>query len=454
MLVSGTIADSEGQHSIYYSEFDSPATNRGIAEGMNGDSHFSTFASLRYGDLTLEGLVGQREKADPTGAWGTDFNDPRMRLVDTRGMATLRYDHDFEEEWRVTGRASFDESKVVGDYPYGALSRDSGTARWVGLESTVTRHFVDKHTVVLGAEYRNYLSHDQSSYLIGDAPVLDDRRSSSTWAVFGEGEVMLHPDVVLNAGVRYDHYEVFGGAANPRVGLIWSALEATTIKGLYGTAFRAPNAYELYYIDGFQTAKNNAGLNAERIDTYELIWEQQLLAHLRLSVSGYYYEIGDLISQIIDPSDGLAVFRNVDEIRAFGVEVGLEGRTEWGLRSRASYAVQRSEDAGTGIEFSREFPAHLAKLGVQAPLFRERVFGGLEVQYSSSATALSGREIDDFLITNLTIFARDVLKGLDASALVYNLFDVRYAYSGGPQHIQDGITQDGINFRLKLTYRF
>ena len=43
---------------------------------------------------------------------------------------------------------------------------------------------------------------------------------------------------------------------------------------------------------------------------------------------------------------------------------------------------------------------------------------------------------------------------LDVSAGIYNLFDTRYAFPGGPEHVQEALPQNGRTFRVKLTYRF
>lgn len=454
-LISGTMYDSAGHPDLYYREFDAPATNGGVVNHMDVDRANQTFTSVRYHDFKLEGLFARREKRVPTAPWEVDFNDPRMQLLDTRAYASLRYEREFEGDWEVMGRAHYDYYEVQGDYPYGGeVSRDLAEAQWWGLETLVTKRLADRHTLMAGAEFRDYPIQDQWSGYLGEPPALDDHQSSSVWAVFAQAEIALRTNLLVNAGARYDHYETFDGNVNPRLGLIWSPWETTTLKAIYGTAFRAPNAYEFYYNDGYEFSKDNPDLDPETISTYELVWEQQLVRHLRFTLGGYYYEISDLISQVIDPADGLAVYRNVEQVGALGLEVGVEGRTDGGLRARASYAVQRAEDTETGEQFSREFPEHLAKLNLLVPVYREKVFTGLELQYASSATALTGSEVDDFLLANFTVLAQELLKGVEISASVYNLFDVRYAYVGGPQHLQEAIEQDGISFRVKLTYRF
>jgi iron complex outermembrane receptor protein len=70
--------------------------------------------------------------------------------------------------------------------------------------------------------------------------------------------------------VRFDHYGTFGSTTNPRVALIYAPVETTAVKLIYGTAFRAPNNFELYYqVPGQQAA--NPDLKPETITTYELV---------------------------------------------------------------------------------------------------------------------------------------------------------------------------------------
>jgi len=47
-----------------------------------------------------------------------------------------------------------------------------------------------------------------------------------------------------------------------------------------------------------------------------------------------------------------------------------------------------------------------------------------------------------------------VVKGLEVSASVYNLFDRKYGEPGSGEHPQDVIEQDGRSVRLQLTYGF
>ncbi len=76
-------------------------------------------------------------------------------------------------------------------------------------------------------------------------------------------------------------------------------------------------------------------------------------------------------------------------------------------------------------------------------------FLSVEIQASEAGADAAG-----YGIVNLSLFSENLVKGLELSASVYNLFDKRYDDPSTPFHRQDLIEQDGRAFRVKLTYRF
>jgi iron complex outermembrane receptor protein len=99
-------------------------------------------------------------------------------------------------------------------------------------------------------------------------------------------------------------------------------------------------------------------------------------------------------------------------------------------------------------------PKHLAKLNVTVPLLKEKIFASTEIQYMSSRETVDGNKVDDFFVTNVTLFSRNLIKGLSASFSVYNLFDKKYRDPSGDEITQKFVEQDGRNVLLKLTYAF
>ena len=463
VLLSGTVFRSEGQN-LFFPEFDDPATNNGIAKEKDGDRFRSFIATLSYRDFTFQTAYVSREKTIPTGSFGTVFNDPGNRTVDDRYYADLKYDRSFGEDTSFTGRVFYDWYGYRGDYlfadntvnpvpPFEFLNKDDTRNAWWGAEAKLTRKMFGTHRLTVGTEYRDYFRQDQRNFDENPfASRLDDKRSTRVWAIYLQDEFEIAKGLILNAGVRHDQYSTFGGTTNPRVALIYNPRPKTTLKLLYGKAFRAPNVFEMFYTDGGATQKANPALRPEKIETVEGVIEQSIGDHLHLLVSGYSYKITDLITQEIDPVDTLLVYRNVAPVRARGVETGLNGRWGNGLEGRASYTYQETTD-GLGQSLVNS-PRHLAKLNLIAPLLAEKVFAGGETQYVGKRTSLQGDIARAYYVVNLTLYCRNLVPGLDSSAGVYNLFDHRYGDPTGNKLPEDILPQDGRSFRAKLTYRF
>lgn len=462
MLVSGSRYTSEGARQLYYPEFDAPATNNGIAAHADDDKSYSIFSKFSFKDLTLTGAYSSREKGIPTGSFGTVFNDPRNRTTDAHGYIDLKYIRKLENKTELTARIYYDNYKYRGDYIYSrtnpgdppVLNKDDGFGEWAGGELLFTRRFLEKHLFTAGVEGRYNVHQDQRNY--DESPFinyLDDTRNSKNYALYMQDEYHIIPSLIANIGARYDHYESFGGTVNPRLALIYKLFEKSIFKLLYGEAFRAPNVYESFYSDGGIISKPNPDLNPEKIRTYELVYEQYLGEHFRTSLSGFLYRISNLITQQIDPADGLIVYKNVENIEAKGGEVEIEGKWANGLQGRISYVLQEVKDQDSGSLLTNS-PRHLAKLNLSFPVVMKKLFAGAELQYTGSRKTLAGQSAGDFITANLTLFSQNLMKGMEVSASVFNLFDGSYGDPGAEEHLQDIIKQDGRTFRIKLMYRF
>ncbi len=326
VLLSGSFYNSPGHHRLYYKEFDDHATNNGIAKNADADRYYHLFTKLSLADFTFQSSYHAREKGIPTGAFGTVFNTTRSRAVDEHGYVDLKYEHEFARHWELMARLYYDRYYYRGDYlydysenhvPYLVLNQDSTLAECWGSEVKLTKRLLQKHRVTLGLEYRDNLSQDQRNYDVNPfSSYLNDKRNSVIWAFYFQDEFAIWDNLILNAGARYDHYDSFGGTVNPRFALIYN-LKKTSIKLLYGEAFRAPSTFEQFYGSANGTSfKANPNLKPETITTYELVVERYLGNHLRAAAAGYYYTTNGLISQTVDPTDDKISFQNVENIAA------------------------------------------------------------------------------------------------------------------------------------------
>jgi len=302
-----------------------------------------------------------------------------------------------------------------------------------------------RQTLTGGLEYRDNLEQRFLWKNVDPGPVdFDDRRSSAEGGVYVQDEIAVSKNLALNLGLRRDQYQVFGGSTNPRAAIIFNPGEHTTLKALFGDAFRAPTVYELYY-----GSHANPDLIPERIRTFEGVVEHYARQNLRLAGSVYKYLIHDLVS--VNTVTNL--FENVTRVEAQGIEIELDKtfRSGWGLMY--SSTLQDTRDAETQRLLTNS-PHHLAKLNMHVPLKGERLSAALEAQYTSRRLNLAGDYTPGFTVVNLTLLSRQVAKGLEISASVYNLFDTTYFDPGSEHHLQDMLQQDGRNYRLKITWGF
>ena len=453
-LLSGTLYNSDGPENLFYPQFNNPVQNNGVAHNLDDDGFGSFFGSVSYKDFTLEGAFVDRQKGNPTAQFGTTFDSSRLRTDDTRSYVTLKYAHKFDYDIDASADVYYDRSDFRIGLPQAPVfAVDKQTGQWVGGEVQVNKRIMDAHILTLGAEYRNDFEQSDHGVFVPSTgvPFVDVKTSRRNYGIFGQGEFTIITNTLhLNAGVRYDQYGHFDANVSPRAALIYNPFERTTLKFIYGTAFRDPNFLELSD-PRFQDIK------PEKITSYEGVYEQEIGHGLRSSVSGYYNQLDDLI----DLQNGSFTNLNAETL---GTELALEGKWKDGIQGRLSYTLQHTEDREThrGLVDS---PTHMVKFNISAPLWRDKIFAGLEVQYTSARhtvfTVLSppgqtdiGADAPGYAVVNLTLFSQNLLKNLEASASVYNLLDTTYYDPASRLHLQNTIAQDGRTFRLKLTYRF
>jgi outer membrane receptor for ferrienterochelin and colicins len=461
-LISGSYYNSQGQN-LFFKEFNSPQTNNGLAVNCDYENFYKFFSNFSWHDFNLQGIYSSRDKGIPTGTNGAVFNDDRNQSLQDRSYVDLRYDHRFENDLNFMARAFYDQYRSHDDYVFDHLIYDNPLERvidraytregWAGTEMQLSKMLFEKHYVTLGYEFRDNFNQDQGSADVNPYyKWFDVAKHSYDMGVYLQDEFRIRKDLILNGGVRYDQYSTFGGTINPRVGLIYMPTGESDFKLLYGTAFRAPSAYEMYYDDGL-SQEGNPKLKPEKIETYEVVWEQYFHKYWRLTVSGYYYTISDLISETIDPSNGLEQFQNINSANAKGIEFELDRHWLDKWDTSISYDLQRTTDGQTGSVLPGS-PMHLVQFKLIAPLFNEWLFAGTELVWMSSRKTLAGKDAGEHLIGNLTLFSNKLLKNLEVSASVNNIFDQRYSDPGGPANVEDLIEQDGISFHVKFTYRF
>ncbi|MFC0250695.1 TonB-dependent receptor plug domain-containing protein [Massilia consociata] len=456
LVMSASVYGRDGAN-LYFPEYDTPEQNHGVAERLDYDRARNFLIKASYGGLVLSASHVHRTKGVPTGSFGAIFNTPN-RTTDAQSVVNLGYARDFTPTLSLSAEALWGKADYlgVGDYPGETVPRvtniDGDHARWYGASLHATYTGLRRHKILFGMDLQHDARRDQFNYDLAPYRILlDDRRTGQRSGVFFEDEIRLSGTMLLNLGLRHDRYEAGPRSTNPRAALLYKLSPADTAKLIYGTAFRVPNAYEMYYGPGDGSYQSgNLALAPERIRTHELVFEHALGTAGHATLSLFQYAMKDLITQETDETTGVLIFRNVARANASGFETAFERLLDGGARIRASYAWQRSRD-GDGAALVNS-PRHLAKLNLVAPL-AARTHLGVELQCLSSRLTEHTRT-GGYCVANLTLTAGKVLSGADLSLSLFNAGNKHYADPAGPAFIQEDLARQGRTLFAKLGYQF
>jgi iron complex outermembrane receptor protein len=449
LLASGMRSEGE---SLHFPEFEEDGED-GFARNLDWDRSFGFRGVARQGALTVSVLASHREKGIPTAPWETLFN------VESSSLDTW---YSLEGSWeRRVGsgrtlhlRGFLNHYGLEGSYPYdpddGGVFAEEATARWAGAEVRHTWDISGGHRLIAGGEVRRmsrtkYVSRDNSG-LVGSSG-----HPFSLYSGFLQDEIHLGRRFLVTFGLRADKSGSRSAEFSPRAALVAQPNDGSTLKFLYGTAFRAPNQYELYYEDpGFHRLPE--GLEPERLTTLEAVLEQRLADGLYTSFSVFRTVLDGFIDEGYDEETEETFFENRASARSRGAELGFLFRGRDGLTARLGYGYAAAEDTDSGLELSNS-PKHLFRAAVSAPAVKG-FKPAVEVRYDHSRWTVQETRTGSFFLANLILSTDGWLNGVEGSLAVKNVFDEQYRLPGGWEHLQDGITQTGRTVHLGLGYRF
>lgn len=454
---------SDGQD-LYYPEYDHPETGDGVARDLDWEEYWSLHGKARHRGFTVQGVAASRRTGIPTGSFGVVFNDPRTRSRDANGRLEIRFDRAVRAGLGVQLRGSVGRTTYVGISPFALLGttfrfREEAIGDWVGGEGRIGWEQSAGHRLVAGAECRRQVNARYRSWY-ETIPYYTVEFPYRVLSGYLQEELQLRSDLSAVIGLRLDDRSPGAAATSPRAALLWHPDRTTGVKLLYGQAFRTPTLYEMEYAEP-GASKGNRSLSTERIRTVELVVDRRLSQALMATASLYHYHIDDLIEQRLDPTDGLAQFRNTGQADARGLELEATFRLPVELSGAASCSWQRTTDRdGERLPNS---PSLLLKGSLSRP-FGRRLILATDWRHESGRRLLprpagaAPAATDPYLLGNLRLIARPSRSGrcagLSLTATVDNLLDTRYQTPGGTEHRQAAIEQDGRCWRLGVQYGF
>jgi outer membrane receptor protein involved in Fe transport len=173
-----------------------------------------------------------------------------------------------------------------------------------------------------GEPYLPFTGTAEGSFIINSGEGMDRSINS----VYGQTKWgMIKKKLFLLLGGRLDHYSDYGIQTTPRGGIIFLPTDKSSIKALYGRAFRAPSGNDIYGISHY--VLGNEDLKPEVIDYYEVIYIYKG-EQWRITLNGFYssWQNGIIVEPFTDNATekGLfAEFTNSGKNRAYGSEINL-----------------------------------------------------------------------------------------------------------------------------------
>jgi iron complex outermembrane receptor protein len=452
VLLSATVLRFAGTDA-YYPALDTPATNNGISQRTDHERGKQLFAKYHHSDLSATLLHSDRTKG-LSGMPEFVFGDPRNLYRDSETLADVSLSRNIDalNRWKLRvygGSYSFRGDYII-DYPPVTYNQDRAESRWWGVETHLYTERFEAHKLVVGADLHYSPRRDQSNADVSPAAAtyLDDRRRGKRQSLFVEDQWTLTQALSVTGGLRYDRMYDAGALFSPRLAVVGRPRDDLVLKFIHGTAFRPPNAYEAYYaIAAPNGYKANPSLRHEKVRGNEFVLELRPTTTTRWTLSAYSNRARDLLSQSVDPADGMLVFGNVGSLRARGVEIEAERVWPSGAQLRANYSAQRVTDpSGQGLD--TRAASHLGKVIAILPAGGGWTMGVETVLVDRRAEAAG------YGVTNLTLSSAALHRHAVLSLSVYDVFDRQPDDLGSGAVLQATSPQDGRTVRLKLEVKF
>jgi len=356
---------------------------------------------------------------------------------------------DVEQETRVPRMSGgIGENRAnIGDERYGASltfrqNRPDNNTRWALSLGHDTLKIDEGHTTVL-AEDNSILAE------LDEAFANKERYINSL--VLEAKTSLLQEKLKLVYGGRIDQYNDFGTQQTPRLGVIFTPEPQWTYKLLYGKAFRAPTAFEIY---GIGNLKGNPDLEPETVDTAEwAVTRDTDNWTVGVTIFTSYWRDGIIRVPSDDPNYRLE-FRNVDKNRSRGVEASWQFQSQRWLADLSASWV-KSENLTQDQEYLA-FPRVIlnAGLGYRTQdgthiTLTNRVHvdasSGIDNEPENAAT------LDTFWRVDLSVL-KDVTRKMQLNLGIRNLFD-RDNFYPSLFNAENGVPAEGLSFSAGLNYQ-
>jgi len=287
-----------------------------------------------------------------------------------------------------------------------------------------------------------------------------DDTTRYTHALVNQFKTHLFDDtLILVYGGRYDEFSKVGSKFTPRAGAIVKLSQQQSVKLLYGRAFRAPIANELYGIAG---TLGNLDLEPETITTWELVYMVQAdnwRSELVWFASDWDNAIAITACTRVTCTANEREYKNVNKSQSRGAEWIIEASFDrWMLHESLSYTDSSNDTQVSGQwKTSRysAFPRQILHLDV-GYRFDDNIDLYLSNTLLRDATegvgSHSETELPTYWRTDLHL-SKALQPNTKVALLITNLFD-RTIQRPTAWNTENGLEDAGITATVSLDHQF
>jgi iron complex outermembrane receptor protein len=368
---------------------------------------------------------------------GVDL-DLRQRLSERLVLKGKLFYHDHQDNYDSYSALDFEEK----------LARSTFKDYLAGTTVLLESPFAAWSTVRMSLNYKTDSHRERDDTYLPFAET-----QSYTGSVGLEDELKLSESIKAVVGASYDWFEVSSAErnvldddgnlleqdplakpsdsfVNPTVGITYSTSPQSHLYASVARKSRFPLLQHLYSSKG-----GNPDLEPERTTNFIVGCNTKVAQALRLELSGFWYDVSDLISRSgIDPTN---MYQNYGEVRMRGIELGaiLYASPLLSLRGSFTFNVAEDRSAGHVTDKVINVPERKASLGVKWELPGVAARVDLDGVYLSEVyTSLPSpryptdptQKVDSYLLTNARA-GYDLVSNLELWLAVRNIFDVDYA---------------------------
>ena len=450
----------------------------GRAQGF--DEKIDVGLKLKYNDVSAHFRMIDKDKGSFVGLLGALNDDSKIsaRLV----MANMELKKNVTDDVDFSVRVYTDYQRIdnyfeiypegfSGYEDKGLIGNPQGKNITFGYDCTANFRY-GNHFFTGGAVYEGDLQYDVKNInnfedILNDPVDVTDTKNYNK-IVLRKMQALFVQDVwemtaydTLTLGLRFDHYDDFGGTWHPRIGWVHEFKNEMIFKFLYGTAFRAPSYNELYTINN-PSVVGNPDLKPETIRSYEAALEIPRLDWCNLSLNYFYNEIDDFIR--MNASAGKPYpFENVSResvIQGLETELTCYLSPSHYMYVNASYQDSEDEE-GDALPYVAEWMGHA---GYNITFF-DMLNTNLQVSWIGERIRNRKADPDNgekdnrpnpegATLVDLTLIAKNFYKSLEIKGSVFNVFDADFVVPSTIKEITHDLPLHKRMFLAEVSYRF